>query len=100
VDFRRGEAAVELMKKSPDEALDLIAAIRDPNARSYAYEQAARSLPDGARARKPELLTESLVAGRAIVEPADRVLRLANLGRLWIDLGQSDQGSRLLREDR
>jgi beta-lactamase regulating signal transducer with metallopeptidase domain len=98
VEFRRGEAAVELMKKSPDEALDLIAAIRDPNARSYAYEQAARSLPDGARARKPELLTESLVAGRAIVEPADRVLRLANLGRLWIDLGQSDQGSRLLRE--
>ena len=98
LDFRRGEVAVALFKQSLDEALDMLATIRDPNARSFAYEQVSLLVADSDRARKLSLLNESLVAGRALAEPADRVLRLADLGRRFLDLGQADQGVKLLRE--
>lgn len=98
LDFRRGEVAQALFKESPDEALDMLAAIRDPNARSHAFEQVSLLVADSDRVGKLSLLNESLVAGRAVVDPAERVLRLADLGRRFLDLGQSDQGVRLLRE--
>jgi protocatechuate 3,4-dioxygenase beta subunit len=97
-DFRRGEVAVAIFKKRPDEGLDMIAAIRDPNARSFAYEQASAAVADSDRDRKLGILTESLVAGRAVADPADRTLRLADLGRRFLDLGQVDQAAKLLRE--
>jgi hypothetical protein len=53
---------------------------------------------DPERARKLSLPEESLVAGRSLAEPADRVLRPADLGRKFLDLGQTDQGVKLLRE--
>ena len=78
--------------------LDLIAAIGDPNARSYAYERAGRWLRCSDRPRALSLLNQSLLAARAVTEPAERVLRLADLGRKFVDLGQSDLGVKLLRE--
>lgn len=76
----------------------MIAAIRDPNARSSAYEQVSLLVDGSNRASKLRLLNESLLAGRSLAEPADRVLRLADLGRRYLDLGETGQGTRLLRE--
>jgi beta-lactamase regulating signal transducer with metallopeptidase domain/protocatechuate 3,4-dioxygenase beta subunit len=96
--FGRGEVALALFKHRPSEAIELLAGIPDPNARSYAYEQVAQRFPGSDRTRRLRLLNESLRAARAVKEPADRVLRLADLGRRFTDLGEGELGTRLLRE--
>src|SRR5271169_3917003 len=61
--------AVRLIRQSDKEACELIEAIPDANMRSYAYSEASAALPDTERVRKLELLNESLVAGRAVIDP-------------------------------
>jgi hypothetical protein len=68
--------------------------------RSYAYSEASFALPDSARALKLDLLNESLVAGRTVVDPADRVLRLADIGGRLFDLGQAEEATKIVQEAR
>jgi tetratricopeptide (TPR) repeat protein len=90
--------ARQLIRRDDKEARALIEAIQNANVRSYAYSEASFALPDSARALKLELLNESLVAGRAVVEPGARVLRLADIGGRLFDLGQSDEATNVVQE--
>ena len=92
--------AIALFKLGKNDALDLIAATRDPGARSSLYQEAFDVLPPADKLRKSDLLNESLIAGKAVAEPADRVLRLADLGRRFIDAGEPEKGVKLLRDAR
>jgi len=96
--FHLQEVADELFKQSPNEALDMIAAVRDPDSRSYLYRRVSLLVADSDRARKLSLLNESLLAARGIVDPTERVLRLAEVGQVLMDMGEVDQGAKLLRE--
>ena len=82
---------MRLVRENDKEARALIEAIQDANMRSYAYSEASAALPDTERARKLELLNESLVAGRAVADPEARVLRLADIGGRLFDLGQTER---------
>ncbi len=92
--------ATQLIRQNDKEARSLIEAIQDTNVRSYAYSEASVALPDSARARKLDLLNDSLVAGRAVVEPGDRVLRLADIGGRLFDMGQTEQATNIVLEAR
>ncbi|QEH37771.1 Regulatory protein BlaR1 [Aquisphaera giovannonii] len=96
--YLRGGLAEEIAADSPDEAAEIVAGIRDPNARTYAYELLSRRVPAADRSRRLALLDESLVAGRALAEAENRVLRMADLGRRNLDLGRTDLATSLLRE--
>ena len=87
-----------LVREDYDEARGLIEAIRDSNMRSYADSEASVALPDTERPHKLELLDESLIAGRAVIDPASRVLRLADIGERLLDLGRTEQATQVLRE--
>ncbi len=92
------ELAEEIFKQNPDEALDMIAAIREPVSRAYAYRRISLLVADSDRARKLGLLKESLLAARSVADPTERVLRLAEVGQMLLDLGDADQGLKVLRE--
>ena len=94
----RLELGKRLVREDYDEARGLIEAIRDSNMRSYADSEASVALPDTERPRKLELLDDSLIAGRAVIDPSDRVLRLADIGERLLDLGRSEQATKVLRE--
>ena len=49
----------------------MIAAIRDPDSRAYAYRRVSLLVADSDRVKKLSLLNESLLAARAVVEPAE-----------------------------
>ena len=99
-DSIRFTLATQLIRQNETDARELIEAIQDPNVRSYAYSEASVALPDSARARKLDLLNESLVAGRAVADPATRVLRLADIGGRLFDLGQTEKATNLVQEAR
>jgi beta-lactamase regulating signal transducer with metallopeptidase domain len=90
--------ATLLVRQDDKEARELIEAIQDTNMRSYAYSEASFALPDSARARKLDLLNESLIAGRAVVDPGARVLRLADIGGRLFDMGQTEQATKVVQE--
>jgi hypothetical protein len=98
IDNARLELARRLVRDSSDEARELIEAIRDTNMRSYAYSKASVALADSERARKLDLLKESLIAGRAVADPTWRALRLADIGERLFDLGRTEVATRILRE--
>ncbi len=97
-DSFRLDLAKHLIREDYEEAHDLIAAIKDTNVRSHAYSEASVALPESERSRKLALLNESLVAGRAVADPAERVLRLADIGERFFDLGQTEEATRLFRD--
>jgi beta-lactamase regulating signal transducer with metallopeptidase domain/protocatechuate 3,4-dioxygenase beta subunit len=90
--------AVRLVQQSDEQARKLIDGIEDANLRSYAYSEASAALPDTERGRKLDLLNRSLIAGRAVVDEATRVLRLADIGGRLFDIGQTEQATKLVRE--
>src|SRR5262249_22547714 len=94
----RLELGRRLIRETYDEARDVLAAIPDTNVRSYACSESSVALSDSARPRKLELLNESLIAARAVADPAERVLRLADIGERLFDLGQTAEATKLLRE--
>ncbi len=97
-DSLRLDLAKRLVREDYDEARDLIEAIKDTNVRSYAYSEASVALPESERSRKLALLNDSLVAGRAVTDPAERVLRLADIGERLFDLGKTEEAAKVLRE--
>ena len=63
------ELAEEVFKQSPDESLDMIAAIREPDSRAYAYRRVSLLVADSDRVKKLSLLNESLLAAPAWSSP-------------------------------
>ncbi|WP_165230107.1 M56 family metallopeptidase [Aquisphaera insulae] len=97
-DGPRCEVAERLFGEKPDEAIEIIAAIQDPGVRSYEYERLSRLVPETDAPRRLALLEEALVAGRADSEPNYRVLRMADLGRRFLDLGRAELATGVLQE--
>ncbi len=97
-DNTRLSLATRLVQANHDDARALIEAIKDANMRSYAYSEASVALPETARDHRLELLNESLVAGRAVADPSQRVLRLADIGGRMSDIGMIEQATNLFRE--
>jgi beta-lactamase regulating signal transducer with metallopeptidase domain len=92
--------AKRLVRQDDKEARALIEAIQDTNWRSHAYAEVSFALPDPAMARKLDLLNESLIAARAVVDPGARVERLAEIGGRLFDLGQTEQATKVIQEAR
>src|SRR5262249_46374059 len=95
IENARMEIAKRLVRYGYDEARDLVEAIRDANMRSFAFSEISVALPDTERRHKLELLDESLLAGRAVADPAWRVLRLADIGEPLLDLGRTEEAAKL-----
>ena len=90
--------AVRLVRDNDQDARSLIEAIKDSNMRSYAYSETSAALLETAVALRLQLLNESTLSGRAVVDPSERVLRLADIGGRLSDLGKVEQATNLLRE--
>ena len=89
----RMSLAVRLVRDNDQDARSLIEAIKDSNMRSYAYSEASAALPETAVALRLQLLNESTLSARAVVDPSERVLRLADIGGRLSDLGKVEQAT-------
>ncbi len=94
----RYKAGVALMAAEPEEAKAVLNAINDPDLRSYGYRDAAAKLGDDERERKLAILGEALVDARSIPGADHRAVALSDVGVALRELGQTEQGTRLLRE--
>lgn len=97
-DRMRSRLAEELLASSPDEALALIASIKELYPRAYAYLQVSDALPAAEAARKGGILAQALVAVRTEKNPAYRATLLAGVGERLLLLGKKDAAERVLRE--
>lgn len=96
--FERVEFALRRAAAAPDEAVALIQAIEDPDARVWAELGCAAALPASERTRKLDLLTQALVDARAVNDPAQRAIDLARTGEGLLDLGEGERATMALRE--
>jgi beta-lactamase regulating signal transducer with metallopeptidase domain len=96
--FLRFLLAVRLIRENDQDARNLIEAIPDANMRSYAFSETSAALPKTALDRRLGLLNDSLISGRAVVDPNDHVLRLADIGGRLSDLGKVEQATNVFRE--
>jgi protocatechuate 3,4-dioxygenase beta subunit len=97
-DYLRSVVASGLVEESIDEALAVAETIHDPALRAHAYIEAADQLSPGERSRKQALLDTALLYTRAAPEPVRRLDGLGQLALRWIELGDIQRGTQLLRE--
>ncbi len=98
----RRMVATELLATDPAAAESIVKAIPKPEYRSWAYVELAAALPDDERARKRKLLELATVdaqdpAARARDAESRRV-RLGQIARAWLNLGDVDKARPLVRE--
>lgn len=94
----RAQVAMKRVAQNPEEAEELIGRMKQGAQQSMAYGMLADALPEKARARKLEILAESLVGARAEKSPSFRAVALGQVAkRLWM-LGDKDRATSLLRE--
>lgn len=92
------QAARTLVYEDLEEALAMGEAIDQPHYRGRLYLAASDSLPDEQRERKSQLLSTALLHARAEPERAQAVELMGQLGERWLDLGEIERGTALLRE--
>ena len=92
------QAARTLVYEDLEEALAMGEAIDQPHYRGRLYLAACDSLPDEQRERKSQLLSTALLHARAEPERAQAVELMGQLGERWLDLGEIERGTALLRE--
>ncbi len=94
----RTQVAMKKALRSPGEAEELIGRMKQDAQQSMTYGMLADALPEKARARKLEVLAESLVAARAERSPELRAVALGQVAkRLWA-LGEKERATKVLRE--
>lgn len=91
-------AARTLIYEDLEEALAMGEAIDQPHFRGRLYLAACDSLPDAQHERKLELLSTALLHARAEPERAQAVELMGQIGERWLDLGEIERGTALLRE--
>jgi protocatechuate 3,4-dioxygenase beta subunit len=91
-------AAAAMLRDDLDEALASSEAISTPHFRGQLYLKACDTLPDSERARKQELLATALVNARAERDVAQQVDLMGQIAERWLDLGEIERGTALLRE--
>lgn len=92
------QAARALMDEDLAEALSLGEAISDPYERGRLYLAACDSLAEVARVRRAELLTTALLHARAATDAGLRLQLMGQIAERWLDLGEVERGTALLRE--
>lgn len=92
------QAARTLIYEDLEEALAMGEAIEQPHYRGRLYLAACDSLPDEQRELKSELLSTALLHARAEPERAQAVELMGQIGERWLDLGETERGTALLRE--
>ncbi len=97
-DQLRAEVALALMANNLDEASAVAESIELAYVRSSAFVRLADRLPLADRKGKLQLLDRTLLASRSVPEPGYKLVGIAEIAEHWIDLGEIDRGSKLLRE--
>src|SRR5262249_45887327 len=95
----RLRVATGLRDDAPDEALAVVESIGDSAGRAMALAEASEHLPPAEGARKRELLARAAVDARGAKDPSFRLLMTAKVAEGWLDLGETDKGTALLREN-
>jgi hypothetical protein len=87
-----------LLESAPDEAVAIFDSIDNPAFRAMGLLEAAKALPEAERDKKLELLDRALLHARAAQEPTGiRVLLIGQVAEHWLDLGETDRATELLR---
>ncbi len=84
----------------PDAAAEVAEAMGSPWTRSIAYlaiVDAMGATPEN-RARRLELLDQALLQARAMKDGDKRLLSLGQVAEHWLDMGETDKATKLLRE--
>jgi len=97
-DILRRDAALALWPGSPEKALAAVESIKADGMRSSAFVALSDLLPATDRAGKLRLLDRALLAARAKAEPRDKVNAVLPIAEHWLDLGETDRATKLLRE--
>lgn len=97
-DTNRYVAALALVREDIDEALALAEAIGTPRYRARLYLAAGDALSDGQRQRKAELLAAALLHARSEPDVGERVELMSRIAERWLDFGETERGTALLRE--
>jgi hypothetical protein len=98
----RKMVATELLATDPSAAESIVKSLPAPGDRLRAYVELAAALPDEQRARKRKLLELATddVHDPAVLarDPESRRVRLGQLVRAWLNLGDVDKARPLVRE--
>ena len=92
------EAARTLIPDDEEEAFALGESLETPHYRGRLYLSACDNLSDGEGKRKRELLGMALLQARAEPDVAQRTELIGLIGERWLDLGDAERGTELLRE--
>lgn len=92
------EAARTLVPEDDEEAFALGEALETPHYRGRLYLAACDNLSDAEGERKRELLGTALLHARAEPNAAQRTELIGMIGERWLDLGDAERGTALLRE--
>lgn len=91
-------AAKSLLKEDSEDTLAMVASFPSARSRAYGYQMIADWLPAADRARRLEMLTEAIVHARGVESPAHRAIQLGRIAERFLDLGEHQRASELLRE--
>lgn len=94
----RWSAATAQVETNLDEALAAIALVNDPWRRARAYLDAWDRLNDKPRGETDRLLNEVLLTARAVADVGRKLELLGRIAERWLDLGETERGTALLRE--
>jgi hypothetical protein len=99
-DHLRGEAALALAAKDPDEAAAIAETIADPSNRTGTLVDLADMTPAGDRARKLALLDRAALQARSAALSSNKLFQMGEVAERWLELGEQEKARRLFAEGR
>jgi RNA polymerase sigma factor (sigma-70 family) len=97
-DAARASTAAMLARRNMDDAKVVVEAITDPSRKASACQFLANAMSGTNRDGKRELLDHALQFARETKEPAERAYLLGRIAEGYLDLGDRDRATALLRE--
>ncbi len=97
-DYVRWAAAEVLLDQNMEDALAIVHSLEGPMWRAMGCMKVANALPDAQRAQKLSLLAEALLQAHAIEAPDKQLSILSTIAGHFLDLGQTEEATRILRE--
>lgn len=91
-------SALAMIAEDEAEALAVGESIATAHHRGRLYLAVCDRLPDAERGRKAELLATALLHARAETDMGERVNLMGQIAERWLDLGERERGTALLRE--
>ncbi|NQV31986.1 MAG: carboxypeptidase regulatory-like domain-containing protein, partial [Phycisphaeraceae bacterium] len=97
-DYVRWAAAEVLLDQNMDDALAIVHSLESPMWRSMGCTKIVDALTDTQQARKLSLLAEALLQAHAVEAPDKQLATLSVIAGQFLDLGQTEQATRILQE--